>query len=249
MNISLDLIITILLIGIVVICAWQGFKKGIIMGIIEVLVIILSIYGAQLLSDAYSYEVIPALKPFVAGYLEPRVEDQAYELLGYEADEEGNYDVLYSLNDLLAEHPEVKHSVYLQSYRNLGVYTTAADAMATRAEAYAEDNQCSLTEAAVEVLCQTVTWVAGFLLGFIIIFVVLTVIVNLPNLSFRIPYVGIVNDLGGLAIGLLTGALFCSLVLWILQYAGILLPEETLRSSGPAAFFMDINLLNQFINF
>ena len=88
-----------------------------------------------------------------------------------------------------------------------------------------------------------------FLIYFALLIVVLTVIVNLPNLSFRIPYVGIVNDLGGLAIGLLTGALFCSLVLWILQYAGILLPEETLRSSGPAAFFMDINLLNQFINF
>lgn len=246
---TINTILTILLIAIVVICTWQGFKKGIIMGIIEVLVIILSIYGAQLLSDAYSYEVIPALKPFVAGYMEPRVEAQAYELLGYEADDKGNYNVIYSLNDLLAENPEVNHSVYLQSYRDLGIYSTAADAMADKAEVYAEENETSLTETAVEVLCQTVTWVAGFLLFFIILFVVLTVIVNLPNLSFRIPYVGLVNDLGGIAIGLVTGALFCSLILWILQYAGILLPENTIRESGIAAFFMDMNLLNQFINF
>ena len=143
----------------------------------------------------------------------------------------------------------MKHSVYLQSYRSLGVYTTAADAMADKAEAYAEDNQASLTEAAVEVLCQTVTWVAGFLIGFILIFVVLTVIVNLPNLSFRIPFVGLVNDLGGIALGLVSGALFCSLVLWFMQYAGLLLSEQTLRSSDAAAFFMDMNLLSQFINF
>lgn len=246
---TVNTILTILLVGIVVICAWQGFKRGIIMGIIDVLVIILSIYGAQLLSDAYSYEVIPALKPFVAGYVEPRVEDQAYELLGYEADEEGNYNVIYSLNDLLAENPEIKHSIYLQSYRGLGIFTTAADSMAAKAEAYAEDNQCTLTDAAVEVLCQTVTWVIGFLLFFIIIFVVLTVIVNLPNLSLRMPFVGIVNDLGGLAIGLVVGALFCSLILWVMQYAGLILPEETLRESGAAAFFMDMNLLSQFINF
>lgn len=246
---SITTILTVVMIGIMVICAWQGFKKGIIMGIIEVLVIILSIYGAQLLSDAYSYEVIPALKPFIAGYVEPRVEKQAYELLGYEADENGNYDVVYSLRDLLEENPEVKHSVYLQSYRSLGIYTTAADAMADKAEAYAEDNQASLTEAAVEVLCQTVTWVAGFLIGFILIFVVLTVIVNLPNLSFRIPFVGLVNDLGGIALGLVSGALFCSLVLWFMQYAGLLLSEQTLRSSDAAAFFMDMNLLSQFINF
>ena len=246
---TINTIVTLLLVGIVVICAWQGFKRGIIMGIIDVLVIILSIYGAQLLTDAYSYEVIPALKPFVAGYVEPRVEDQAYELLGYEADEDGNYNVIYSLNDLLAENPQIKHSIYLQSYRALGIFTTAADAMADKAEAYAEDNLCGVAEAAVEVLCQSITWIIGFLLFFIIIFVVLTVIVNLPNLSLRIPFVGVVNDLGGLALGLVVGAMFCSLILWVMQYAGLILPEETLRESGAAAFFMDMNLLNQFINF
>lgn len=249
MHLNITLIISVLLIGIVIVCAWQGFKKGIIMGIIDILVIILAIFGAQLLSDAYSYEVIPALKPFVAGFLESRVEDQAYQQLGYEADEEGKYDVLYSLNDLLAENPQVIHSVYQQSYYKLGISAQASERMAAKADAFREENACSMTDAAVMIMCQTVTWVLGFALAFCLLFILMTVIVNLPNLSFRIPFVGLVNDLGGLGLGIVTGFLFCSLILWFCQYIGIVLPEDTLRSSGAAAYFMDMNMVSQFINF
>ncbi len=249
MHLNITLIMSILLIGIVVICAWQGFKKGIIMGIVEILVIILSIFGAQLLSEAYAYEVIPALKPFVSGYMESRVEEQAYSLLGYEPDEEGNYNVTYSLNDLLEANPEIVHSVYRQSYQSLGISNAASESMAVKADEYREDNNCSVIDAAVYVFCQTATWVLGFALAFLLLFIVLTVIVNLPNLSLRIPFVGLINDLGGLGLGIVTGFLFCSLILWFCQYLGIVLPEDTLRSSSAAAYFMDMNLISQFISF
>ena len=249
MHLNITLIMSILLIGIVVICAWQGFKKGIIMGIVEILVILLSVFGAQLLSEAYAYEVIPALKPFVSGYMESRVEDQAYTLLGYEADENGDYNVTYSLNDLLEVNPEIIHSVYRQSYTSLGISDAAAEKMATKADSYREENGCSVVDAAVYVMCQTVTWVLGFALAFLLLFIAMTVIVNLPNLSLRIPFVGLVNDLGGLGLGIVTGFLFCSLILWFCQYLGIVLPEDTLRSSNAAAYFMDMNLISQFIDF
>ncbi len=249
MHLNITLIMSILLIGIVVICAWQGFKKGIIMGIVEILVILLSVFGAQLLSEAYAYEVIPALKPFVSGYMESRVEDQAYTLLGYEADENGDYNVTYSLNDLLEVNPEIIHSVYRQSYTSLGISDAAAEKMATKADSYREENGCSVVDAAVYVMCQTVTWVLGFALAFLLLFIAMTVIVNLPNLSLRIPFVGLVNDLGGLGLGIVTGFLFCSLILWFCQYLGLVLPEDTLRSSNAAAYFMDMNLISQFIDF
>ncbi len=249
MHLNITLIMSILLIGIVVICAWQGFKKGIIMGIVEILVILLSVFGAQLLSDAYSYEVIPALKPFVSGYMESRVEDQAYTLLGYEADEEGNYNVTYSLNDLLEVNPEIIHSVFRQSYMTLGISDAAAERMAAKADSYREENACSVVDAAVYVMCQTVTWVLGFALAFLLLFIAMMVVVNLPNLSLRIPFVGLVNDLGGLGLGIVTGFLFCSLILWFCQYLGLVLPEDTLRSSNAAAYFMDMNLISQFIDF
>lgn len=246
---ALTTIIMLVLLAILVACAWQGFKKGIIMGIIQVLVIILSLYGAQLLSDTFSYEVIPVIKPFVSGYMESQVEETAYEIMGYEPDENGNYNVPMSLSDLMADKPETRIEVCRWVYRNLGIYDAMSDTMAEKADLYAEQNSTSVTSAAVTILCQSITWFGGFILAFIILYAVMTVLVNIPNLSFRLPYVGILNDLGGLGIGLFVGFLFCSILVWVLQFTGLLLPEDTLRSVGLANFFLDKNMLANYITF
>lgn len=246
---ALTTIINIVLIAIVVICAWKGFKKGIIMGIIEILVIILSLYGAQLLSDTFSYEVIPVMKPFVSGVMDTRVEETAYSVLGYEPDENGNYNVPMSLSDLLDSVPESRLEIARWSYRDLGIYDSVADTMAQRAVDYSNQNDATLASSVTSVLCQSVSWYGGFILGFILLYAVMIVIVNLPNLSFRLPYVGILNDLGGLAIGVFTGFLFCSVLVWVLQFAGLVLPQDTLRNADVAAWFLDQNLLANYISF
>ncbi len=246
---TVNSIINLVLIAILVICAWQGYKKGIIMGIIQVLVIILSLYGAQLLSDTYSYEVIPVLRPFVSGYMETQVEENTYQAFGYVADPlTGQYDAPYSSTDLLLSRPEMRETVISDTYKSLGIYDAMAQTLTGRTMDYIQQNNASVSSAIVTVACQSVTWYAGFLLAFIILFAILTVIVNLPNLSFKIPYVGIVNDIGGVLIGLFVGALFCSVVVWVFQFAGLVLPEQSLRATGLAAYFLDKNLLANYIS-
>ena len=242
-------IINIVLAAVIVICAWQGFKKGIIMGLVGVLVIILSLYGAQLLSDTFSYEVIPVLKPFVGGVLDSRVEDTAYEVLGYEPNENGEYIVSFSLTDLMERQPETREAIFLRVYQDLGLYDNLAEELARRAVDYANQNEADVVTACTMVFCQAATWYGGTLLAFILIYAILTVIVNLPNLSFRIPYIGIVNDLGGLAIGVYTGFLFCALIVWLFQFAGLLITEDTLYSAGIAGYFLDKNMLAPYISF
>ena len=242
-------IINLVLMGIVVICAWQGYKKGIIMGIIGILVIILSLYGAQLLSDTFSYEVIPVLKPFVTGVMDTRIENTAYGVLGYEPDENGNYDVPMSLTDMIEGLPESREEICRWTYKDLGIYDTAAEDMAKTAVDYMDQNNVSLNAAITNTLCQSISWYGGFIIAFILLFTVLTVVVNLPNLSFKIPYVGILNDLGGLAIGIYTGLLFCSLLVWLLQFSGLVLPQATMMESKAAVWFMERDLLSAFFSF
>ena len=242
-------IINLVLAATIIICAWQGFKKGIIMGIIEVLVIILSLYGAQLLSDTFSYEIIPVLNPFVSGYMDSRVDDTAYAALGYEPDAEGEYHVEYSLTDLLDGHSDVTREICLQVYTELGIYHDVAERMADKAATYAEQNSASVSSAAVNILCQSITWYGGFFLFFLLVFAALTVLVNIPNLSFRIPYVGIVNDIGGLGIGIFTGFLLCAVLVWALQFTGLVIPEESLQGKGLAGFFLNRDMLANYINF
>lgn len=246
---ELTQIINLFLIAIIVICVWQGYKKGIIMGIIQVLVIILSLYGAQLLSDTFSYEVIPVLRPFVSGFMEARVRQTTYEVFGYEPDENGNYNVTISVSDMMDSQPENADVIALKSFQSLGLYDDMARSMADRTLKHAEEANASLMSSVVTVLCQAVTWYLGFLLAFFILFSVMTVIVNIPNLSFRIPYVGIVNDIGGAAIGLVVGCIFCALLVWIVQFAGLLLSEDTVRSTGVAAYFLEQNYLADYITF
>lgn len=246
---ALTTIINLVLIGIIVICAWQGFKKGIIMGIIGVLVIILSLYGAQLLSDTFSYEIIPVLKPFVSGVMDTRVEETAYGVLGYEPDENGDYNVPMSMADLLDQMPESRKEIARWAYKDLGIYDDLAEDMAQKTVDYADQNSASISSSITTILCQSVSWYGGFILAFILIFAVLTVIVNLPNLSFKIPYIGILNDLVGLGIGVYTGFLFCSLLVWVLQFSGLVLPQTTLTDAGAAAYFLDKNMLSAYITF
>ena len=242
-------IVNLVLIAIILICGWQGYKKGLFMGIIEVLVIILSLYGAQVLSNTFSGDVVSALKPFVSGYMESRIEKNAYSALGYQPDENGDYGVSLSLEDLLAQNPGIVHTVCSQSFISAGCYSTVADGLATKAEQYAAKNGESIPDAVVDVLCQNITWVAGFVLFFLIVFILLTVIVNIPNLGLRLPYIGIANDIGGAAIGVINGLLYCAVILWIVQYCGLLISEDKIRTASVAAFFVDHNLLTHFITF
>ena len=245
----LPVAVNLILIAVVVVCAWQGFKKGIIMGIIGVLVIILSLYGAQLLSDTFSYEVIPVLKPFVSGYTETQVEKTTFEAFGYEADVNGEYHVSRSLTDLISEQPESRFEISRRVYQKLGIYSDIADSMARKTVAFADQNNADLTSSVVTILCQSITWYGGFIIAFILLFAAMTVVINILNLSFRLPYVGIINDLGGLGIGVFTGLLFCALIVWAIQFTGLLMPESTMGETGIIGWFLDRNMLESYITF
>ena len=59
----MTLIINIVLLVIIALCTWGGFKRGLVGGIAGLLAIVIALFGGSLLSATYSGEVIPALKP------------------------------------------------------------------------------------------------------------------------------------------------------------------------------------------
>ena len=58
----MSLIIDLILIAIVAFCAWNGYRKGFIMGISGILALIVAFYGAQIVADTYSQEFTSMLK-------------------------------------------------------------------------------------------------------------------------------------------------------------------------------------------
>lgn len=229
-------VIDLVLLAIIIISIWSGYKKGFILGIAGVVAIVVSLYGASLVSSAFSYEVVPALRPFASGYVESQMQETVLEDMGI-----ANTELSYE--DILADDPELRHNFCATCYKTFGIYDDAADQMATEAEEYADSQGSTIEEAIVEVLCTRVAYIAGVALLFIIFLITLMTLANIPNLSFRIPNMDVLNDAGGAAVGLFTGILYCMLLSWILRFGGLAIGLDTFGDTLLVKFFHSIDFL------
>ena len=232
----MHIVIDLVLLAIVIICVWSGYKKGFIIGIANLLGIVVSLYAAVLVSSAFSYDVVPVLRPFVSGYVETQMNDTVL-------DEMGISDTDLSYEDILAGDSELRHEFCYTSYRSIGIYDNAADQMATEAENYADANNVQISEAVVEVFCQRAAYVAGVTLMFLIFLIALMAIANIPNLSYRIPNMDLLNDVGGAVMGFINGLCYCILICWALRFLGLIIGPDTLSNTLLARFFISIDFL------
>jgi len=236
-------IIDLVLLGILIICAWNGYKKGLIMGIGGIICLAISIYGANLLSNTFSYDVVPALQPFASGYTEGLLsgsDSKVMERMGWE-------DYSYSVDDRTAKYPERKAEFCAVCFETLGMDEATAEALADRTVIYAEESGEGMKDAVVHVLCETVSYVGCFSLAFLILVILLTVVGNLPNLSYKIPRLDLVNDIGGTLLGLLTGVLYCALLVWALKFLGMIIGGDTLPATKLGKLFLEHNFYFEYL--
>lgn len=238
----METIINLILAGVILICAWSGYKKGIIMGVGGILAIIVSLYGANLLANTFSMDIIPAIRPFASGFMESQLkaEDGVIQRMGW-ADTE------LSVNDLLAKYPERELEFCSTCYQALGLDETTSDNMASAAMESIIETDVSTMDAVVQTLCEKASYVACFILAFLLVIIILTVIGNLPNLSYKLPNLDALNDIGGSLLGVGTGIMFCMVIVWALKFTGMLIGSDTLSSAWLASIFLDHNLLTHYI--
>jgi hypothetical protein len=230
--------IDLILLAIIIICVWSGYKKGLIMGIGGMIAIIISLYGACLVSTAYSYDLVTAVRPFASGYVERQVNKTVLDSLDLT-------DTELSVDDILAADPELEHQYCYECYRSVGIYDNAADQMATEAEQYAAAQSTDITTGVVEVLCSRITFVGGVVLCFLIFLIILTALGNMPNLTFKIPNMDTLNDAGGAVMGLVKGITYCVLLCWALRFAGLAIGRDTLGETLLAKFFIAIDFITK----
>ena len=200
-------VIDLVLLAIIIISIWSGYKKGFIMGIAGLVAIIVSLYGASLVSSAFSYEVVPALRPFASGYVESQMQENVLEDMGI-----ANTELSYE--DILADDPELRHQFCATCFKTFGIYDDAAEQMATEAETYADEQGSTIEEAIVETLCARIAYIAGVVLLFLIFLITLMTIVNGMTycvlLCWALRFLGLFIGLDTLG-GTLLGRLFLKL--------------------------------------
>ena len=231
------LIIDIVLLVIVALCTWTGYRKGLIAGIAGILAVIIALFGGSLLSTAYSREVVPVLEPFVDGYIDSQnIRDDVLEkLLGYDTD--------LSLEDVLARDSSLRYDYATECMKTLGLYQDRAEELAAKSVDYADRSGVSMTDAVVTVLCDSVSFVGGLVVAFLLILILLVAIGNIGNLSFRLPNLELLDEIGGAVLGFVKGFLYCVLLCWVLSFLGIIIGKDTLEYTTLAQFFLQIKFL------
>lgn len=230
-------VIDIILLIIIALCTWNGYKKGLVGGIAGILAIVVALFGGSLLSSAYAQEVVPALEPFVDGYVDSQANrDAVLESMGY-----GDSD--YSVEDILAQDSSLKYDYAYECMLAVGFYSKTAEKLAAEAVALTEDNAVDVTDAVVSVVCDTATYVIGLALGFLLILILLVAIANIGNLSLRLPNMENLDEIGGAVAGFLKGFIYCVLLCWILGFLGIVIGKDTLSETTLARFFLAFDFL------
>ena len=233
----MKLILDIVLLIIVALCTWGGYKRGLIGGVAGILAIVIALFGGSLLSSAYAHEVVPALEPFVDGYIDSQVtRDEVLRNMGY-----GNTE--YSVEDILAQDSSLRYDYAYECMLELGIYSDRAEELADRAVAYADQNMTGMTEAVVAILCDTATYVVGMTLGFLLIIIFVTAIANIGNLSFRLPNMELLDEIGGAVLGFTKGIVYCVLLCWVLSFFGLIIGKKTLDGTTLARFFLTFRII------
>ena len=233
----LRLIIDIVLLVIVALCTWSGYKRGLIGGIAGILAIVIALFGGSLVSSAYAHEVVPALEPFVDGFITSQPNrDAIMEQMGY-----GSSD--YSVEDIMAQDPSLRYDYAYECMRSVGFYQSRSEDLAERAVAYSETSGVSMNEAVVAILCDTITYVGGLTIAFLLILILLVAIGNIGNLSFRLPNLELLDEIGGAVLGFVKGFLYCVLLCWLLSFFGIVIGKDTMADTTLARFFLAFRFL------
>ena len=225
-------IIDILLLIIIALCTWSGYKRGLVGGVASLLAIIIALLGGSIVAAAYSHEVVPAFEPFVDGYVDSSsMRKTVLERMGY-----GESDL--SLEDILAADTSLRHDYAYETLREVGMYSQRAEEMASEAVALADSSGMTMTDAVVSVLCETVTYLVAVAIGFMLLLILMVAIANMCNLSFRLPNMENVDEIGGAVLGFAEGFMYCVLICWVLSYFGLVIGRDTMNGTTLGRFFL-----------
>lgn len=235
-------VIEVILILLLVLCIWRTYKKGLLMGIVGILAIIISLYAGNLLSATFYQTAVPVVHPFISGFVEGNegaLTEAKEDVLGVEG-------MSLSVEDALTQHPDSSEEILTLCFKKVGIYSGTAERMAAQAQVKIDAGTAPAT-AVSDVLSEDLTYAVGFLLFFILVLIILTVIGNIFNLSFRIPDHKLLNNIGGAVCGAVQGILYIAIIVWVIKFCGAFLPEEEMSGTIVTGLFLKMDIMSVFL--
>ena len=205
-------IIDLVLLLIILLCAWRGFRNGLIAGILAVCAVLFSVYAADILADTYSGEFTKMLEPFVTGIVDT-ASSSAEDYFEKKGKEPGVDDMTY------------------KTLEGVGLMKSAAEIVSKEIAEEETETGHTLRRAIVDKLCVVVAYVLTYIIMFILLIIIFAVIGNIFNLAFKLPGLELVNGVLGTLLGLAKGLIYVFAIAWALRFVGLLLPEEKVNGT------------------
>ena len=221
-------VIDLVLLLIIILCAWRGFRNGLIAGILALCAVLFSVYAADILADTYSGEFTKMLEPFVTGMVDTAssAAEDAYAKSGKEP---GVYDMTE------------------KTVEGVGFMKSAAKNVTREIAAEQLETGPALRRAIVDKLCVVAAYALTFAIMFILLIIVFAVIGNLFNLAFKLPGLELISGVLGTLLGLAKGLIYVFAIAWFLRFVGMFLPEEKVNSTILLKWLMDTCPLVSFL--
>ena len=203
----------LILLLIILFCVLSGYRKGLLMSLCTLLVLVLACLGAAAAREALTPRVSEWMEPRLAEYISSEMQEYARESAGEAAKQAEDSGLEIGGN-------QVDLSGIVGFLDNMGIdlQQAAEDA----AEQYAAPLANTAAEAAARVLVETMAGGVIFCLSFLVIYLVLHSVLLVVNLADHLPVVHSLNHAGGALVGLMTGAFFLTMAMALLtRYGGI----------------------------
>ena len=174
---------------------WRGWRKGLILSLCGLVVVILSLIGANFIADTAAPPVAKALQPKLAAVIEENVND--YMTTHYDdLDPVSPFDALRKMG---------------------GIYAWCADSVEDTVSKIGRDLDLSeMFSIAANRVAERLAHRILFAIAFVVLFVLLTLLLHALDLVAKLPGLHFCNGLGGGLIGLVKGILVLFVVVTVL---------------------------------
>ncbi len=215
--------VDIILLLVLLVCILSGYRKGLILSLCSLLILVVSCLGASVAQEVLTPRVVAEVTPQVTESISEKLEEQISL-----STENAISDASQSGITIGGQEITLGDLIELLQTFGIDVQQSAQNA--------ASDISAPLVQAAAEALAESIVGAfAGiliFLATFLIIFLVLRAVELGINTVDHLPVIHTLNHLGGGVVGLVIGAFTLVMVIAVLSQSGIL-PEDTF--SGPVS--------------
>ncbi|MDR2360621.1 MAG: CvpA family protein [Oscillospiraceae bacterium] len=218
MSLAIDLII----VAIMGLFIWKGWRKGLILGLSGVIALVVAFTGSSFIARNFSDELVPALAPFISGEVDKAIDSAQSK---FDANPQG----------------DAASSVSESAVAELGILGSTASKISEEVTKSVNEVGTRLKEAMEDRITSSLAYAVVLIVSFILILILFAIVANLVNFAFRLPGLSIINGVGGAVLGFVKGLLLCFVIAWAIGFLGIVIPSDILRGTVVLSWLMKTN--------